>query len=108
TIFALLFVWLGCTIVPVIVFFVHLAGVGEHTLALTVGVSVTAALGMGYVLYRRSENKISDARTWIDSEERYGRTFTRSLTGALRKHYEQLAERRKQRQPADAPVQPAS
>jgi ABC-type transport system involved in multi-copper enzyme maturation permease subunit len=106
TLFGLLFVWLGCTVVPILVFIVRLLGVGEHTMALTIGVTVTVAVGMAWVLYRRSENKISDARTWIDSEERYGRTFTRSLTRALRKHYEQLAERKKR--PADAPAQPAS
>jgi ABC-type transport system involved in multi-copper enzyme maturation permease subunit len=107
TLFGLLFLWLGCTIVPIIVFFVRLAGVGEHTVALTIGITITAAVGMAWTLYRRSENKISDARTWIDSEERYGRTFTRSLTRALRKHYEQLAERKKKPETADAPAQPA-
>jgi hypothetical protein len=57
--------------------------------------SIPTCLGTSWVLWKASFPKLDKARAWVDEHERYGRTFVRSLANALRKHYQQLEDRKR-------------
>jgi ABC-type transport system involved in multi-copper enzyme maturation permease subunit len=92
SILALIYLWTGCVIGPFVAFVLMLAGITSLTLGLTITFCLVTSLALGWLLWRASYWKIHYAESWVDEQERYGRTFTRSLTSALRKHYERLAQ----------------
>jgi ABC-type transport system involved in multi-copper enzyme maturation permease subunit len=87
SLFAFVNLWLGCTLVPILSFVVSLMGVKNITLGVTIPACLISSIGMAWFLWRSSEKKIALARAWVDANERYGRTFVRSLANALRKRY---------------------
>jgi len=102
-VFACAFLWLGCTIIPFVAFFLAVLGYKDITLGVTMSICALGALGTTWVLWRRAVGKIGDTESFVDSQERYGRNFIRSLTSALRKHYQRLDERKRElRQPVDS------
>jgi ABC-type transport system involved in multi-copper enzyme maturation permease subunit len=104
-ILAFAYVWLGCILMPLVWFFLTVLGFRDVTLAVTMTIVTTAAAGLSWLLWRRAVRKTGDTEAWIDSQERYGKNFVRSLTSALRKHYQKLAERQRQQgQPVDESV----
>lgn len=85
TIVALVHLALICMFVPIISFLVTWTGSEEwaEDALLMIGVA-----GCGYLawrLYQAAETQIWLAQAWIETHERYGRSFTRSLTRALKK-----------------------
>lgn len=80
--------WLGCTLIPVVTLVMRMGGVSDPTMGLAITIVIMTALALGWMLIRRADRKISDAKAWIDGNERYGRTFVRSLARALRKESE--------------------
>lgn len=72
---------------------------------------LTAGFGalLGWKLYHSGNERLWRAQTWIDAHERYGRTVTRSLALALRKHYERLEEKRRRGEAQQhEPLKPAA
>jgi ABC-type transport system involved in multi-copper enzyme maturation permease subunit len=100
------YTWLALVIVPIISFILTLMRVTVSLLTVELGICVATALVTSWFLYRRGLNKVSDARAWVDDHERYGRTFVRSLTRALRKHYERLEEKQRERNVGRASAEP--
>jgi ABC-type transport system involved in multi-copper enzyme maturation permease subunit len=100
SVFGIAYFWLGCTIVPVLVVVLAILGIRDLSLALLVSICLTTCGGVAWFLWKSGQARIAQARVWVDQHERYGRTLVRSLTRALRKHDERMAERRKQRQQA--------
>lgn len=100
TLFAFVYLFVSCGVFPFVFFFLHLMGVDSISHAMLLSASLVASAGMTFLLVRNGDTKIHYARSWIDAEERYGRTLTRSLTRALLKHYEKMDERRKAREEA--------
>jgi hypothetical protein len=62
--------------------------IGSSRDALALAFCSIGVLFMAWRLYRASQIKLSSARSCVDSEEREGKTFSRVLTRALRKHYQ--------------------
>jgi hypothetical protein len=56
-----------------------------------------SCVGISWFLWRASDAKIANARSWVETNERYGRTFVRSLTSALRKHYQRREEQQREK-----------
>ncbi len=99
---AFAYVWLGCILGPLVWVFLAILGYTNVTYAVTLSVCMSAAVGLTWLFWRRAVIKTGNAEFWIDSHERYGKNFVRSLTMALRKHYQRLQERRRQKgQPVD-------
>ncbi len=49
---------------------------------------------MAWRMYHQGNIRLWLAQAWIDQEERYGRTLTRSLSQALRSHYRRLENKK--------------
>jgi ABC-type transport system involved in multi-copper enzyme maturation permease subunit len=92
---AFAYLWLGCIIVPIFLLVLSCFGVKTVPVEVMLGLFVVTCLLLGWLLLRKADTKLWYAQAWIDNEERYGRTLTRSLARALRKHYERLEERRR-------------
>jgi hypothetical protein len=90
------FSWMGCLVGPIVGLFMTLGGIVSVNgkTYLIEAICTTASLIICYRLVRAAQIKSHYARCWIDDSERYGRTFTRSLTRALLKHQERLAARK--------------
>jgi ABC-type transport system involved in multi-copper enzyme maturation permease subunit len=91
---ALVYVWASCGIFVVVIFLLKLVGISA-TAGMSIVLSLLTSLIMSWFLWRASYPKLDKARAWVDEHERYGRTFVRSLSSALRKHYQHLEERRR-------------
>jgi ABC-type transport system involved in multi-copper enzyme maturation permease subunit len=90
------FSWMGCLLGPIVGFMLSMGGVVTTQAKVFVieGVCTTASLILCYRLVRAAQLKAHLAKCWIDDSERYGRTFTRSLTRALLKHQERVEARK--------------
>jgi hypothetical protein len=60
------------------------------------GVVVLSALYLAWRLHKSADHRLWLAQTWIETRERYGRTFTRSLTRALRNAQERRERKAKE------------
>ena len=87
---------MGCLVGPIVGLFMTLGGIVtvNGKLYLIEAICTTASLALCYRLFRAAQIKAHYARCWIDDSERYGRTFTRSLTRALLKHQERMAAKK--------------
>jgi hypothetical protein len=95
--------WMGCLVGPIVGLFMTLGGIvtGNGKIYLIEAICTTASLFISYRLLRAAQIKAHYAKCWIDDCERYGRTFTRSLTRALLKHQErEAAKKEEKKQPA--------
>jgi ABC-type transport system involved in multi-copper enzyme maturation permease subunit len=89
------YLWLGVTLGPLVEFILRLGGIVKFDFPLEVAGCVTTCVAVAFFLWRSSDKRIAYAKVCVDDNERYGRTFTRSLERALIKHYERLEQRRR-------------
>ncbi len=90
-IMAFAYSWMGCLLGPIVMFILDRIGVTvQAKVFVLLGIGITSSLILSYFLIRSAQNKAHYAKCWIDDSERYGRTFTRSLTRALMKHQEKM------------------
>jgi ABC-type transport system involved in multi-copper enzyme maturation permease subunit len=111
TLFALAYLWAGLVIGPVIAFFLLMIGIKDLTLGVVITTCIVSCVGLSWFLWRASDTKIAYARAWVETNERYGRTFVRSLSSALRKHYQRLEEQEREKKELveqPEPVPPAA
>jgi hypothetical protein len=99
---ALVYLWASCGVFVFVIFLLKLMGV-TLTFAVSIILSLLTSLSMSWFLWRASYPQLDKARAWVDEHERYGRTFVRSLSSALRKHYQHLEERRPHEDRAEQP-----
>jgi hypothetical protein len=100
--YAFLYGVAACTITPFLFFFLRLVGIQNLELAAVITGTVVGTLGTLWTLLRWADMRVHSAKEWIDAQERYGRTLTRSLARALRKYAERQEQRRREQQAAAA------
>jgi ABC-type transport system involved in cytochrome c biogenesis permease component len=100
---ALIYLWASCGVFVVVLFLLKLLGITPNSAAYIL-LSVLTSVILSWFLWRASYPKLDKARAWVDEHERYGRTFVRSLTSALRKHYQHMESRRSHDHRTDAAV----
>ncbi len=76
-----------CIFIPFFLFILRMIGMTTFSMHYWFAFSGFICCFMGWRLYHQGNIKLWQAQAWIDQEERYGRTLTRSLTLALRTHY---------------------
>ena len=109
--FGFVYLFLSCTVLPFVYLFLRLIGIKDPSAdAVILTVTTVATVLTAFLLVRSGDTKVHYAKEWIDAQERYGRTITRSLTRALRSYAERKEQRRKQQMAREALAadQPAS
>ncbi len=85
TIVALTHLALICMFAPIISFIVTWTGSEEWAEDALLVIGVAGCCYLACRLYQAAETQIWMAQAWIETHERYGRSFTRSLSRALKK-----------------------
>jgi hypothetical protein len=92
---------LSCFFVPIISFLLLLARQNEVPEWVWYVLAAGICIFLAWRLQQGAELRLWYGQSWIDERERYGRTFTRSLTRALLKHQQKIdAELRSRSTPA--------
>jgi ABC-type transport system involved in multi-copper enzyme maturation permease subunit len=95
TLVALIHLGLACVLSPVAGILANVMGVTSVPEDLILGLVIITSLYLSWRHYKSANDRLWLAQTWIDTRERYGRTFTRSLTRALMNAKQRQEERRK-------------
>lgn len=99
---------IGCLTLPFIGMIVDAMGLGNFLGKYWSALVTLVCLVLAWRLHGAANLRLWYAQTWIDEHERYGRTFTRSLSRALRKHQEKVEASRREAQEARDAVATAS
>jgi ABC-type transport system involved in multi-copper enzyme maturation permease subunit len=97
---ATFYLWLGCVLGPVVMLLLALMGIGSSVSdTVWVAAGLTTCVGLSVAFWRASARRIDQAESWINTNERYGKTLVRSLSRALRKQQERNEARARERRP---------
>jgi ABC-type transport system involved in multi-copper enzyme maturation permease subunit len=94
------YLWLGCVVGPIVMFLLRLIGIVSIAEAVWLAAAVTTCAGLSVTFWRASARRIDEAEYCVNTHERYGKTLTRSLSRALRKHEERRINQARKRRPA--------
>lgn len=95
TIIGLVYLAAACVLSPVMGILSNFMGVTSVPEDALLGVIMVTSLYLAWRLHKAANTRLWLAQTWIDTRERYGRTFTRSLTRALKNARERQEMRKK-------------
>ncbi|MCS6977109.1 MAG: ABC transporter permease subunit [Gemmatales bacterium] len=110
TMVGLFYLAVACLFSPIISVIVNFTGSEEFAESSLLVIGIAGSCYLAWRLYKAADECVWLAQTWIETHERYGRSFTRSLSRALKKaqarYAEELAQKSAQASANGQPSEP--